>query len=100
MTTLPNAPTSFAPAYPGRAGIQRERGTASFMRPGNFTASHEPSCTTKQAEKFVTFGRNRKRRVNVLNAMSEINQKAGGEPRSRRRAMTRALAKRMQGAQA
>lgn len=74
--------------------------SASRRRPGNYTGNHKPSCTAKQAEKFVTFGRNRKRRVNFLNAMSEINQKAGGEPRTNRRAMARSLAKRMHGAQA
>jgi hypothetical protein len=80
--------------------IYRRPGTASFMRPGNFTANHQPSCTAKQAAKFETLGRGKKRRIQFLSSMPEINQKAGGEPRSRRRAMARALAKRMQGAQA
>jgi hypothetical protein len=67
---------------------------ASVLRPGRKSGNRKPSCTTSQATKHATVGRQQKRHGAFLSAMAEINRVAGGDPRSVRRAMARAKAKR------
>lgn len=68
--------------------------SASRLRPGNRTANHKPSISSKQADKFASVSRPLLRRAQFDGAMQHINRVAGGEPRSVRRAMARARSKR------
>lgn len=92
-TVFPPNPVDNGTAF-YTAGVPKYM-SSSLRRPGNFTGNHLPSCTAKQAKKFEVMGRSKKRHIQFLMALSEINRKAGGEERARRRAMARSLAKRM-----
>lgn len=46
LITPAPAPTPFVP------GARRKSHSASYLRPGNRTANHFPSCTPKQALRF------------------------------------------------
>ena len=76
-------------------GPARQRGTASFMRPGNHRT--EGVLTSDQAAEFETVSRPRRRRAAFLSEMMYINRVAGGEPRRARRPMARARSKRVRG---
>lgn len=95
---LPAAPTtnlSIPQAPPFTRHFTPKIIQASVLRPGKESGKLKPSCTASQAKKHATVSRNIGRRKGFLNAMRHINEVAGGDPRSIRRAMARAYAKRV-----